>query len=93
MAYTPGSDAGRQITLAKTDHFSETLLKSIETIEEALPSSQTFPLIEREISTQHELMHTMAKHLESLTSHYDEMSNALHDGENGEVFTDDDMEG
>ncbi|KAG5221372.1 autophagy protein [Salix suchowensis] len=34
----------------------------------------------------------MAKHLESLTSHYDEMSNALHDMENGEVFTDDDME-
>ncbi|KAF4571301.1 autophagy protein 17 [Pleurotus pulmonarius] len=79
-------------TLAKTDHFSETLLKSIATIEEALQSSQTLPVIEKEISTQHELMHAMAKHLESLTCHYDEMSNALHDGENGEVFTDDDME-
>ena len=35
----------------------------------------------------------MAEQLESLAHHYDNMSNALHDFESGEEFSEEDIEG
>lgn len=45
------------------------------------------------LTAQDTVSTAMAGHLESLTSHYDQMASALREGEAGEVFSDEDIAG
>ena len=45
------------------------------------------------MNAQADISTSMARHLESLAAHYDQMAGALRDSEAGEVYTEEDMQG
>lgn len=68
-------------------------MNTITSIRESLPADVPFPAIESALMSQDNILTSMAQHLESLASHYDQMANALKDSEAGEVFGEDDIRG
>jgi len=74
-------------------HYPETLTSAVASIHDSLRTSFVFPSIEPIISTQNTTTTTMAKHLESLASHYEQMESALNVCEAGEELSKEDLRG
>jgi autophagy-related protein 17 len=81
--------------MEKTETYSDTLTNTIESIRDSLPELEEQPmqLMEGVLGAQEGMSAGMAQHLESLTSHYGQMSNALQESEAGEAFSDEDLHG
>lgn len=84
--------------LSKTDDYPETLTKTINSIQASLPEFKlddpgTLKQVQGIISAQEHLARSMASALMSLASHYDNMATALKESENGEAFTDKELQG
>lgn len=81
--------------MSKTDQYPETLAATIASIRDSLPQISEPPAVavEEILATQDTMSTSMAAHLESLASHYDQMAAALRDGEAGEAFSDEDLQG
>ena len=62
-------------------------------VKSALPQPSPLPPIDKILSSQMDVSIDMARHLESLTAHYDQMAAALKDSEAGESFSEDDLQG
>jgi autophagy-related protein 17 len=89
---TPDSICGKDI-MASTYDYPETLSAAISSIRESLPSSSDVPLIEDILNAQQQPSELMARHLSSLTSHYEQMADALKESEAGEIFGEEDLQG
>ncbi|KAJ7104240.1 autophagy-related protein 17 [Mycena belliarum] len=79
-------------TLSKTDEYPETLHTTATAIQGALPEIPPLPPMDKLLSAQDETITVMARHLESLAAHYDQMAGALHESEAGEEFSDEDLQ-
>ncbi|KAF8223109.1 hypothetical protein L208DRAFT_1370346 [Tricholoma matsutake] len=79
--------------LSKTDEYPETLVKTVSSIRDTLPELPTPPavFVEETLAAQDKASTSMAAHLESLASHYDQMATALRESEAGEEFSDEDI--
>ncbi|KAI6003417.1 autophagy-related protein 17 [Pisolithus marmoratus] len=77
--------------VASTYHYPETLSNAVASIRDSLPIGGAYPPINPILSIQEHTTIDMAKHLESLTAHYEQMASALHDSETGEVFSEEDL--
>ncbi|KAG6854378.1 hypothetical protein C0991_007369 [Blastosporella zonata] len=87
---------GLDYIMSKTDEYPETLANTIETIRDSLPALPDAPpmkFTEELLAEQDTIITTMAAHLESLTSHYGQMTNALQESEAGEAFGGEDIDG
>ena len=62
-------------------------------VKNSLPQPSPLPPIEKILSSQADVSIEMARHLDSLTTHYDQMEVALKDSEAGEVFGEEDFQG
>lgn len=82
-----------QDTTSKTDDYPETLTNTITSIRASLPELAPLPGIESAMMSQDHLLTTMARNLESLAGHYDQMADALRESEAGEPFEDEDLQG
>ncbi|KAI0342909.1 hypothetical protein BDW22DRAFT_1357454 [Trametopsis cervina] len=78
--------------MARTSDYPETLSRTISVIQDSLPSEMSIPDMTRIFNVQEELSADMAQHLSSLTSHYDQMVQALHESEAGEEFGEADIQ-
>ena len=79
--------------IAKVEGFPLSLNETIGSLRNALAPGDDMTFI-REILVSHEIMNTsMAKHIQGLTSHYDEMAGALKDSEAGIEIGGEDMTG
>ncbi|KAL4072585.1 autophagy-related protein 17 [Scleroderma yunnanense] len=72
-------------------HYPETLTSAVTAIRDSLPTTFVSPSIEPILSTQDKTTTAMAKHLESLASHFEQMESALTDCEAGEVLSEEDL--
>jgi autophagy-related protein 17 len=81
--------------MSKTDDYPETLVKTISSIRHSLPKLSIPPVefVEETLAAQDKRSTSMAIHLESLASHYDQMASALRESEAGEEFSDEDIHG
>ncbi|ESK94616.1 kinase activator [Moniliophthora roreri MCA 2997] len=79
-------------TLSRTDDYPESLDTTITNIRNALPQIPPIPDMEQLLHEQDTVMVSMARHLESLASHYEQMANALHESEAGEAYSEEDVE-
>ncbi|PIL29794.1 hypothetical protein GSI_08000 [Ganoderma sinense ZZ0214-1] len=79
--------------LATTSDYPESLSKTIDAIKEMVPVEVPLPPFGTIFASQEATSGKMAEQLESLAHHYDNMSNALHDFEAGEVFGEEDIQG
>ncbi|KAG7089557.1 hypothetical protein E1B28_011229 [Marasmius oreades] len=79
-------------TMSKTDEYPESLNNTLTTIRSSLPELGPSPSIEQLFHNQDSVTVPMARHLESLASHYDQMASALRDSEAGDVFSDEDVQ-
>ena len=81
--------------MSKTDEYPETLIKTISSIRDSLPELSASPAasVEKALAAQDTVSTSMAAHLESLASHYDQMASALRESEAGEEFSDEDIHG
>jgi autophagy-related protein 17 len=79
--------------LATSEGYPETLSVAISAIQNALPTALPQPVVMEAINAQADFTTSMARHLESLAAHYDQMARSLRDSEAGEVFTEDDLQG
>lgn len=82
-----------QDILAKTSDYPDSLQGTISAIRSSLPSEITIPPMDNIFSSQETISTDMANHLSSLTRHYDQMVQALHESEAGEVFSEADIQG
>ncbi|KAF8841788.1 hypothetical protein BDN67DRAFT_966676 [Paxillus ammoniavirescens] len=78
--------------MSTTYDYPETLSTAVSSIRDALPTSSVPPPIEPLLVAQEKTTTDMAKHLESLASHYDQMAGALHDSEAGISPTEEEMQ-
>ncbi|KAJ7274517.1 autophagy-related protein 17 [Mycena haematopus] len=78
--------------LSRTDDYPETLNNTTTSIRESLPDAPPLPPMDKLLTTQDEKITVMARHLESLAAHYDQMAGALNESEAGEIFSEDDLE-
>ncbi len=78
--------------LEQTTDFPIVLRNTIDAIENALPQD-TMPVVYADLERQEQTVSEMAKHLESLAQHFDQMSSALQDTERGEDFAEQDIQG
>ncbi|KAJ7475766.1 autophagy-related protein 17 [Mycena latifolia] len=78
--------------LNKTDEYPETLHTTATNIRESLPDIPPLPAMDKLLTTQEETITVMARHLESLAAHYEQMAGALHESEAGEEFSDEDLQ-
>lgn len=62
--------------MTSTYHYPETLSNAVTSIRESLPSSGAYPPINPILSIQEHTTIDMARHLESLTAHYEQMASA-----------------
>ncbi|KIY68904.1 hypothetical protein CYLTODRAFT_394741 [Cylindrobasidium torrendii FP15055 ss-10] len=76
--------------LEQTTEFPSILRTSIDSIERMLPS-ESLPNVYQDLEKQEETAAEMARHLESLAQHYDQMTSAMEDSERGEVFEEEDL--
>jgi len=67
----------------------------MSSIQDSLPELSDPPAasVEGTLATQDKSSTSMAAHLESLASHYDQMASALRESEAGEEFSDEDIHG
>jgi len=63
------------------------------TVMSSLPQPGPLPPIDKILSSQMDVSIEMARHLESLAAHYDQMAAALKDSEAGESFSEEDLQG
>ena len=82
-----------QEILATTSDYPESLSKTIGAIKTMVPVEVPLPSFKDVFSTEEDTSTKMAEELESLTHHYGNMQNALHDFEAGEEFEEEDMQG
>ncbi|KAF5381981.1 hypothetical protein D9615_004304 [Tricholomella constricta] len=85
---------GLDYILSKTDEYPETLTTTITSIQDSLPEISPDPpmkFVEEILAAQDVIITSMAAHLESLTSHYGQMANALRESEAGEAFSEEDL--
>lgn len=84
-----------QDIMSATYDYPETLLTTVSSIRESLPASSNAPPppIEAFLASQEKTTNAMARHLESLASHYDQMAGALHDSEAGIAYSEEEMQG
>ncbi|KAJ8589021.1 hypothetical protein M405DRAFT_874122 [Rhizopogon salebrosus TDB-379] len=78
--------------MASTYDYPETLSAAISSIRESLPSSSDVPSIENILNAQQTTSELMARHLSSLTFHYEQMADALKVSEAGETFSEEDLQ-
>jgi autophagy-related protein 17 len=83
----------RKDIMASTYDYPETLSAAISSIRESLPSSSDVPSIENILNAQQTTSELMARHLSSLTFHYEQMADALKVSEAGETFSEEDLQG
>lgn len=79
--------------MATTAEYSQTLITMNTAVKSSLPRPSPSPLIEKILSSQADVSIDMARHLDSLTAHYDQMAVALRDSEAGEIFSEEDFQG
>ena len=79
--------------MSTTYDYPETLSTTVSSIRDSLPVSNAPPPIESLLVSQERTTTVMARHLESLASHYDQMANALHDSEAGIFHSEEEMQG
>ncbi|OSD06340.1 hypothetical protein PYCCODRAFT_1431344 [Trametes coccinea BRFM310] len=79
--------------LARTSDYPESLAKAIGDIKETLPEAIELPRFNTIFAAQGHTSSRMAEQLESLAHHYDNMTNAMHDFEAGEEFSEEDLLG
>jgi autophagy-related protein 17 len=82
-----------QDIMNKTDEYPETLHSTTTTIRESLPDIPPLPAMDKLLTTQDGTITVMARQLESLAAHYDQMAGALHESEAGEEFSEEDLLG
>lgn len=82
-----------QDILAKTEGFPFALHETLDSLKSQLPELSPIPSVRDVFATQENVTANMAKHLESLASHYDQMAAALRDKETGMVFNEEDLQG
>ena len=63
------------------------------TVKSSLPQPNPLLPVEKILSSQADVSMEMARHLDSLTAHYDQMAVALKDSEAGEIFSEEDLQG
>ncbi|KAF7312338.1 Kinase activator [Mycena indigotica] len=78
--------------LSQTDEYPEILQRTTSNITERLPDMSTLPAIDTLLSTKDNTITAMARHLESLAAHYDQMAGALNEAEDGEAFGEEDLQ-
>jgi autophagy-related protein 17 len=78
---------------ARTSDYPESLQGTISAIRASLPSEITIPPMDDIFLSQENISTDMANHLSSLTQHYDQMVQTLHESEAGEVFSEHDIQG
>lgn len=78
--------------MAKTSDFPESLKGTIEAIKNSLPTEISIPPMDDIFVSQEAHSVEMANHLSSLTSHYDQIIQALHDFDAGEEFSEADLQ-
>ncbi|TFK40266.1 autophagy protein Apg17-domain-containing protein [Crucibulum laeve] len=87
---------GLDDTLSKIDNYPETLKRTISSIRSSLPEPEPGPpiltRIQETLISQEDIGATMARSLESLASHYDQMATALRESEAGEAFSEEDLQ-
>lgn len=79
--------------IATTAECFQTLTKANTAVKSSLPQPSPLPPIDKILSSQMDVSIDMARHLESLTAHYDQMAAALKDSEAGETFSEEDLQG
>lgn len=79
--------------MATTAEYSQTLIMTNTAVKSSLPRTSPLPSIEKILSSQADVSIDMARHLDSLTAHYDQMAVALRDSEAGETFSEEDLQG
>lgn len=82
-----------QDVIATTAEYSQTLVMMNAAVKNSLPQPSPRPPIEKMLSSQTDVSVEMARHLDSLTAHYDQMATALKDSEAGEMFSEEDLQG
>ncbi|KAF7330456.1 Kinase activator [Mycena venus] len=78
--------------LSRTDEYPETLYNTTTTIRASLSDLPPLPAMDKLLTIQDEKIHVMARHLESLAAHYDQMAGALNESEAGEAFSEEDLQ-
>ncbi|KAK7033021.1 kinase activator, partial [Favolaschia claudopus] len=78
--------------LSRTDDYPETLNNTIKAIRESLPNLHPLSPIDQLLTNQDGKISVMARHLESLAAHYDQMAGALNESEAGEAFSEEDIQ-
>lgn len=79
--------------MSLTEDHPHALLEHVDVIRNSLLVPIEIPSIKDIFAKQESVSANMAHHLESLTSHYDQMAGALKDHEAGEEFLEDDLQG
>lgn len=82
-----------QDVIATTAEYSQNLIMMNKTVKSSLPQPNPLLPIEKILSSQTDVSIEMARHLDSLTAHYDQMAIALKDSEAGEIFNGEDLQG
>ena len=85
--------ANIQDILARTSDYPESLNGTITAIRNSLPNEISIPPMDNIFERQEHSSVEMANHLSSLTHHYDQMVQALHENEAGEEFSETDLQG
>jgi len=78
--------------IVATAEYSQTLTMMNTAVKSSLPQPGPLPPIEKILSSQTDVSVEMARHLGSLTAHYDQMAIALKDSEAGETFSEEDFQ-
>ncbi|KAI9568239.1 autophagy-related protein 17 [Boletus coccyginus] len=78
--------------MSTTYDYPETLSNTVSSIRDSLPVSNAPPPIQSSLVSQEKTTTVMARHLESLASHYDQMADALHDSEVGISHSEEEMQ-
>ena len=89
---------GAQDILGKTDDYPETLTVTINSILASLPIPEpddpgALKRVQEVVIAEENLVRSMAAVLENLANHYDGMASALKESENGEAFSQEELQG
>ncbi|KLO17130.1 hypothetical protein SCHPADRAFT_822029 [Schizopora paradoxa] len=77
--------------LSTTEDFASVLTERVTSLKESLPPCPLLPSLSQIFDDQERLSTSMAGHLESLSSHYEQMSMVLQDKESGVEFSEEDL--
>lgn len=91
-------ERAQQTILNKTVDYPETLTKTINSIQASLPVSDpeapsALKRVQDTVSSQENLVRSMASVLVNLVGHYENMANTLKESESGVVYTDEELVG